>query len=108
MPTRPQSYANHARFEPLYHFGVLPLLTVNLVWAVYRMTTAFSSDAAINVLTAVALVLLALYARIFALRAQDRVIRAEMRGRLRELLPAALQPRIGEFTPGQLIAMRFA
>jgi hypothetical protein len=59
-------------------------------------------------LVAAALILVALFARTFALRAQDRVIRLEMRLRLRELLPAALQPRIGEFTPVQLIAMRFA
>ena len=47
-------------------------------------------------------------ARIFALTVQDRVIRLEMRLRLRELLPPDLQPRIGEFTRHQLVAMRFA
>ena len=51
---------------------------------------------------------LAFLARVFALRVQDRVIRLEMRLRLKELLPAALHPRIVEFTPGQLVALRFA
>jgi hypothetical protein len=60
------------------------------------------------VLVAVALVRLALYARGFALRVQDRVIRLEMRLRLHELLPADLRPRIAEFSMPQLIAMRFA
>ena len=31
-----------------------------------------------------------------------------MRLRMKELMPPALQPRIHEFTPGQLVAMRFA
>ncbi len=44
----------------------------------------------------------------FALRVQDRVIRLEMRLRLRELLPLGLHPRIVDFTPSQLVAMRFA
>jgi len=47
-------------------------------------------------------------ARIFALTVQDRVIRLEMRLRLRDLLPADLQPRIPEFTRAQLVALRFA
>jgi hypothetical protein len=47
-------------------------------------------------------------ARIFALTVQDRVIRLEMRLRLRELLPPELAGRIDEFTAGQLVAMRFA
>jgi hypothetical protein len=49
-----------------------------------------------------------LFARVFALTVQDRVIRLEMRLRMRELLPADLQPRINEFTHKQLVAMRFA
>ena len=73
-----------------------------------QLVRPFSWDAVVNLLVAAALILLALFARVFALRAQDRVIRLEMRLRLRELLPAALQPRVGEFTPRQLIAMRFA
>ena len=108
MATRTQSYDNHARLEPLFHFVILPILTLNLGWACYRLVHPFSWDAAINLLVAAALLLLAFFARIFALRAQDRVIRLEMRLRLRELLPAGLQTRVGEFTPGQLIAMRFA
>ena len=36
------------------------------------------------------------------------MIRLEMRLRLRELLSADLQPRINDFTPTQLIALRFA
>jgi len=68
----------------------------------------FSLDAFISVLTAAALLLLMFYARTFALTVQNRVIRLEERMRLERLLPEDLKPRIGEFTSGQLVAMRFA
>lgn len=108
MPEPVQNYKNHAKFVPVFHFVVMPLLLVNLTWAV--ATAMRSPDAAtiIAATTAIALVLLAFLARVFALKVQDRVIRLEMRLRLRELLPAALHPRILEFTAGQMVAMRFA
>ncbi len=57
---------------------------------------------------AVALVLVALYSRMFALTVQDRVIRLEMTLRLEKLLPADLKPRIGELTVNQFASLRFA
>jgi hypothetical protein len=39
---------------------------------------------------------------------QDRVIRLEMLLRMQQMLPVDLRPRIGEFTVGQLVALRFA
>jgi hypothetical protein len=62
----------------------------------------------IALLVAVALLLLAFNARIFALKVQDRMIRLEMQLRLKQLLPAELQPGIQEFTVGQLVSLRFA
>ena len=47
-------------------------------------------------------------ARLMALTVQDRVIRLEMRIRLKEVLPADLRSRVGELTPAQLIGLRFA
>ena len=107
MP-QPQTYANHVRFEPAYHFVMFPILLVNAGWSVYRLLAGVTFDGVLAVAVAVALVILALYARVFALRAQDRVIRLEMQLRMRDLLPDALRPRIDEFTPGQLVALRFA
>ncbi len=49
-----------------------------------------------------------LFARLFALSVQDRVIRLEERLRCERLLPPDLQPRIVEFEPAQLVALRFA
>ena len=57
---------------------------------------------------AFAFIVTALFARVFALKAQDRLIRLEERMRMRELLPPDMQARINDFTPDQLVAIRFA
>jgi len=58
--------------------------------------------------TALALILGFLYARMFALRVQDRVIRLEERLRYERVLPADLLARAGELSVRQIIALRFA
>lgn len=67
-----------------------------------------SFESVLKLLVALALVILFLFARLFALKAQDRVIRLEMRLRMRELLPSDLQERINDFTPTQMVGLRFA
>ena len=104
----PQSFANHARLVPLYHFVALPILLINLTWSAYRAVTAFSTETAIDALVAIALVIVGLFARVFALWAQDRVIRLEERLRMEQLLPDDLKGRIGDFETDQLVALRFA
>jgi hypothetical protein len=108
MPEQVQTFKNHAKTVPLYHYFVLPLLTLDLLWTGRAAVQAPGTGTIIAFATACALLVLAFFVRVFALRVQDRVIRLEMRLRLRELLPASLHPRITEFTPGQLVALRFA
>jgi cell division protein FtsL len=104
-----QNFSNHVRMVPGFHYFVMPVMALNFGWSIYRWkVAAFSLDAFISVLTAAALIMLMFYARLFALKVQDRVIRLEERMRLEKLLPDDLKPRIGEFTSGQLVAMRFA
>jgi hypothetical protein len=109
-----QNYANHAKFVPGFHFVTVGILVINLLWSLYRLVMGFPGievpifDRVLSVAVAAALGLLAWYARIFPLRAQDRVIRLEETLRLERLLPADLRPRIAELHPGQLIALRFA
>jgi hypothetical protein len=104
----PQTYQNHARFFPLFHFVVMPLLLIYFFRALYVAVVDFGVASVFGAALAVALVLLALSARQMALTVQDRVIRLEERLRMRALLPADLQPRIDEFTVPQLIGLRFA
>jgi hypothetical protein len=104
-----QNFANHGRFFPPFHFFVVPVMIINLIWAIYRWYVAgFSWDGAERVLLAAGLALGFLSARIMALKVQDRVIRLEERLRYERVLPSDLKPRIGEFAVGQLIALRFA
>ncbi|MGH9491065.1 MAG: DUF6526 family protein [Terriglobales bacterium] len=103
-----QSFKNHARFYPLFHYFVAPILLLNVVWWVVRVIRAVSFETVASLLVALALLGLAFAARVMALRVQDRVIRLEMRLRMQELLPPELRARIPEFTVDQLVALRFA
>jgi hypothetical protein len=104
-----QNFANHTKTVPAFHFFVLPVLFLNVVWSIYRWKTLlFSWDGAVWVLTSVAILVGMLTARMFAVTVQDRVIRLEERLRCERLLPPDLQARIVEFEPGQLVSLRFA
>ena len=105
----PQSYANHVRIDPPFHFFLLPgamtlliLTIVNVVRHYYRL------DAWILLLIGILFPLAMLIMRMYPMRVQDRLIRLEERLRLQALLSAELNPRIGELTESQLIALRFA
>lgn len=106
---KPQNFQNHTRNVPLYHQFVFFVFLINLGWTIYRLVKdVFSWGSIVNLLVAMALLVMAFYARVFAVTVQDRVIRLEMRLRLAGLLPADLRPRIPEFTVAQLVALRFA
>ena len=103
-----QSYATHRRYLPLYHFVLLPFLTVNLiVRIVYAVRHAGARLNWWEVLVALMLLLFALLARFMTLRVQDRVIALEESVRLARCLPEDLRGRIGELRTGQLVALRF-
>lgn len=103
-----QNFENHVKLVPAFHFFILPMLLFNVIWSIVRAVRTFSAESAISVLVAIALLLLALHARLFALAVQDRVIRLEMRLRMQQLLPQELRSRIPDFTIDQLVALRFA
>ncbi len=104
-----QNFSNHTKYVPPFHFFVLPVLALNLIWSIYHLWKLhLSFEGIVGVLLALALALGFLFARLFALSVQDRVIRLEERLRLMRLLPDDLKPRIDEFTVSQLVALRFA
>ena len=103
-----QNFQNHAKFVPMYHMVAFPLLVINFGWSVWKAWQLPSADTVIAVTTAFAIIIVFFFARLFALKVQDRVIRLEMRLRMHQVLPAGLHPRIVEFTPKQLVALRFA
>jgi Family of unknown function (DUF6526) len=104
-----QNLANHGKVFPPFHFFVLPVFALNFGWSIYRwIKLGLPLDGFISVLVAAGLIMLALTARMMALKVQDRVIRLEEWLRYERMLPADLQSRIGEFTVDQIIALRFA
>ena len=103
-----QTYATHRKFVPLYHFVLSPMLLLNFGYAIWCVVKDFGFDRIVYLTTAVALILMYLFLRIFATRAQDRVIRLEERLRFQRILPDALKPRIEEFTSSQMVGLRFA
>jgi uncharacterized protein DUF6526 len=112
----PQTFSNHAKIVPAFHYFLLPVLFINLAGAVYWVYAAARHAwgpfplfrAILNLLFALAVIVLAFLARLFALGVQDRVIRLEERLRFQQLLPDDLKPRLNEFSAGQLVALRFA
>ena len=104
----PQNFKNHRRFIPLYHVVLFGILVVNAIYSLVKLVRGPSWDTAMGLAVAFALLVLFYFARMFALLVQDRVIRAEMRTRLNEVLPADLRGRIDELSRDQVVALRFA
>lgn len=107
MPSPPQSFENHARIVPAYHFFTFGLIAVNLLWNLYRTVVDGSVGQLMALSVAIALLMIFFFARLFALTVQDRVIRLEMQLRLANLAPD-LFGRFHEFTMNQLCSLRFA
>lgn len=112
MSDAPQSYAHHTRWDPLFHFFILPVFVIAVVFAIvmhlFLHLFPHPMHGVMIALFAIAVLLLVFKTRLYALKVQDRVIRLEERLRLATLLPEPLRGRIPELTEGQLIALRFA
>lgn len=112
---KPQSFANHTRWDPPFHFFVLPVFVLAVVLTLIHFSAHVSSSdfrenfhAFLLIVLAVAWLTLAFKARLYSLKVQDRVIRLEERLRLMQLLNEPLRSRIPELTEGQLCGLRFA
>lgn len=107
-PPEPQSYANHRRVFPLFHYVALPVAIVNVVVRAVRLARLPSALRAWELAFAIGIAGGFIAARTMALIVQTRVIRLEMRLRLAIVLPPELRPRIPALTPRQLVGLRFA
>ena len=105
---REQSYANHKRYYPLFHFITVPLLVLNVIATlVYAIRHPGAKWNWWQVVVALALAFLAWTVRVMVLTVQNRVVRLEETLRLQRLLSDDLRGRIGELRTSQLIALRF-
>ncbi len=105
-----QTASNHSRYVPLYHFvaptAILALMIgagINVVEACNRKDGLYS--ASLICLVVIVLLILWWYTRAFALRAQDRAIRAEENLRHFAMTGKLLDSRL---RMSQVIALRFA
>ena len=105
-----QNYANHRRVVPLFHFVLLPLLLLTFIGSIVNLTRSIGDhervySAALIAVLSLAGILTALFARVFALKAQDRAIRAEENLRHLAITGKLLDPRL---RAPQVVALRFA
>jgi Family of unknown function (DUF6526) len=108
MADKLQSYANHGRLEPMFHFFAVPLALLNvIVTIVYVVRKPGFITAWILVMALVLFVVVGL-TRVNPMKVQDRVIRLEERLRMAALLPEPLKARIPELSVDQLVGLRFA
>jgi Family of unknown function (DUF6526) len=104
----PQNLANHARWDPVFHFFALPVVMLTVIVAIVHCLHRRNWFSAWLVVFVVAIVIVTLRTRSYALKVQDRVIRLEERERIAGLVSEPLRSRVGELTVGQLIGLRFA
>ena len=110
MPTQ-QNLKNHMRLHPPFHFIILPMLLLNLIFSIYLAIHHWPVHWTLHlwwIAMSVVFFLMAGFNRAYAAKLQDRIIRLEERLRLQALLPAEDRAHINELTVQQLIALRFA
>jgi hypothetical protein len=103
-----QSYANHARYFPLFHFVASPILLGNVLLTGWWLFRGPSVQAVWAFVMAIGLCALLFASRLMALRVQDRLIRLEESLRLARLLPPDLQGSIASLRARHFVALRFA
>jgi hypothetical protein len=105
-----QSYANHAKFVPVYHYVLSLLVFATFIGSLVNLFLSLDDhsrlyNAALIVTLSTALLLLFGLVRVFPLKAQDRAIRAEENLRHFALTGKLLDPRL---KLSQIIGLRFA
>jgi ammonia channel protein AmtB len=103
-----QNFENHSRFVPGYHYVTLTAILLLLIGSfvnLFRSAKENLYSASLICLIAFILVLVSWYLRSFALKAQDRAIRAEEN--FRHFILTG-KPLPAELKMGQIIALRFA
>ena len=105
-----QNYANHRQTVPMFHFVLLGLIALTLIGSLINLYESFGDherlyNAALIVALTIAVLILSFLCRMFALKAQDRAIRAEENLRHFVLTGKRLDERL---TIRQIIGLRFA
>ncbi|HEX4604371.1 MAG TPA: DUF6526 family protein [Candidatus Angelobacter sp.] len=108
MDNKPQSFANHATFDPPFFFFLLPVLAINVLVVGYLLFRHPGIGGTWLLVVSLAFVVHVGRTRAYATKLQDRIIRLEERLRLAAVLQEPLRSRIDELTISQLAGLRFA
>jgi Family of unknown function (DUF6526) len=108
MAATPQTFANHTRRHAPFHFFVVPVMLINVIWSAVQFVKAPTLNSGWWIIVSLALLVLTFLVRVNPLRVQDRIIRLEERLRYQELLSPALLQKTSALGTGQIIALRFA
>ena len=105
-----QNYTNHRQTVFGFHWVLFPLIVLTLIGSVVNLWRSLGDhhrlySASLIVALAIIAVMLLGYCRMFALKAQDRAIRAEENLRHFALTGKLLDPRL---SIRQIIGLRFA
>jgi hypothetical protein len=108
MERKPQTYANHAKWDPAFHFFLVPVAVASFITALIHLFRWPSLGSTWLLVLSLAFVVTISRMRAYGTGVQDRVIRLEERLRLSQVLEEPLRSRIGELSDRQLIGLRFA
>lgn len=108
MADKPQSYANHVKFDPAFHFFLAPVGLILVIGSIVELVRDFGWTSGWHLLAVIWAFVAVAKTRLYAVGVQNRVIRDEERLRLEQKLPDSLRSRIPELTTSQLIGLRFA
>lgn len=106
-----QSYKNHTRWDPIFHYVIMPVLLLNFAVSVYWLRHHASEHLHIGIwyiVMSVVLVIVAEKSRSYALKVQNRVIRLEETMRLYQLATPEEMVELSSLTIHQYVALRFA
>ena len=108
MAEQQQNFANHARYDPPFHFFGTMIILANIPITIWFAWKDPSFPTIWAVMISLALTVINFRLRQYPLKVQDRLIRLEERLRLMRLWPESMHSKIGELTESQLIGLRFA
>jgi hypothetical protein len=103
-----QTFANHTRWQPLFHFFVLPVMLINFIWSIVHFVMTPGWNSGWWIVVSLALLVLATFVRLNPLKAQDRIIRLEETIRYQQLLSPGVMQQTKGLTAAQIVALRFA
>jgi Family of unknown function (DUF6526) len=108
MERKPQNYANHVKWDPAFHFFLVPVAAAQVIVAIVHLFRFPSIASGWLLVLSLAFFVTVGRMRAYGVGVQDRVIRLEEQLRLSRVLQEPLRSRIGELSDKQLVGLRFA